>query len=216
MCIFLTTSIEASEIQIVTTEEAPYQYHKDGKLMGISYEVVQLLQEELGTNTQIRFYPWARAYDMALRKENVLIVSLLRSKEREPLFKWVEPMFSITMYFYKLKSRKDIVVNTLEDARKYQIGVSLNYAAGIYLTAKNFTKLQNVTRTKQSMLQMLANRIDLLPETPIVLKYAAERHNIDYDLFEPIYQIEAMTGDVYIAFSMRRMILSSSASEKHC
>jgi len=66
------------------------------------------------------------------------------------------------------------------------------------------------------MLKMLANRIDLLPETPIVLKYAAERHNIDYDLFEPIYQIEAMTGDVYIAFSMRRMILSSSASEKHC
>ena len=37
---------------------------------------------------QIRLYPWARAYDMALKEPNVLIFLIARTSARETQFKW--------------------------------------------------------------------------------------------------------------------------------
>ena len=79
--------VEAEEIKIVTTEFPPYNYEENGKITGLSTKVVRAVLKELGMNSEIKSYPWARAYEMALKQENVLIYSILRISEKENLFK---------------------------------------------------------------------------------------------------------------------------------
>ena len=76
--------------------------------------------------------------------KNILIYSIGRSPEREKLFKWIDIISPYEVYFYKLKSRKDISIKNLEDAKKYRIGGVNNDIRTQYLLGKGFSKDSNI------------------------------------------------------------------------
>ena len=52
----------------VVTEQTPYTYLLEGKVAGSATEVVELSLRRAGLDDfQIKLYPWAQAYDMALK-----------------------------------------------------------------------------------------------------------------------------------------------------
>ena len=81
---------KASEITIATEHFPPFQITDDNKITGgFSTEIVNALLEETGVKADIKVFPWARTYRMALTGKNVLIFSITRNEEREHLFNWV-------------------------------------------------------------------------------------------------------------------------------
>jgi len=73
-----------SKVTVVTCIEPPYQIQqKDRPLTGVSIELVQMMLKEAGLDLKIKVYPWARAYSMAQRLENVMLFSILRNPPRE-------------------------------------------------------------------------------------------------------------------------------------
>lgn len=67
-------------------------------------------------------YPWARAYQMAQDAPNVLIYSIGRNEQREALFKWVGVIAPYDVYLYRLKSRPEVKVLSMNDIRNYRVG----------------------------------------------------------------------------------------------
>ncbi len=199
------------KVTIVTCIEPPYQMQEKGQLTGVSVELVQLMLKEAGVKAKIQVLPWARAYRMALQDENVMLFSILRNPQRENLFQWVGTLHPFQVYFYRLKDRPEIVVNTLADAKKYQIGVLRDDSRNIYLRSQGFeANLDEVTLDSQNIKKLFAKRIDLLPSDPIVLAYWFKTLNDDpateqqYDLaqLEQIFRMEGADGENYIAMSL--------------
>ncbi|NQY93223.1 MAG: transporter substrate-binding domain-containing protein, partial [Campylobacteraceae bacterium] len=118
----LSLFLHSEEITIVTEEFPPYNYQVDGKMKGISSEIVLAVLKEINVTAKIVSYHWSRAYVLASTKKNHLIYSIARIPEREELFHWIGTIAPYSTSFYKLKSRKDIKINSLDDAKKYTIG----------------------------------------------------------------------------------------------
>ena len=190
-------------IKIVTEHFPPYQFVEDGKIVGgLSVEIVNELLDETGIEAEFFAYPWARAYRTALHGENILIFSITRNEEREPLFKWVGPITGSKDYFWSLKDRNDVDLNSLEDAKQYAIGVPRDDNQYQFLKHNGFNNLL-ITPSFESALKMLyANRIDLVMGAEIPIAYMLKNPDLNYLKLEKKYEIGQKWGDLSIAFGM--------------
>jgi polar amino acid transport system substrate-binding protein len=130
-------------IRVVTEELPPYNMTKDGKVTGMSTEVVQAVLKDAGLQAPIQSMPWARAYDIALNTENVLIYSITRTPQREKLFKWVGVIAPTQWYLYA-RSGRQLAIDSIEDARAYQTATVKEDAGEQYLIAKGFVVGKNL------------------------------------------------------------------------
>jgi polar amino acid transport system substrate-binding protein len=166
-------AVAGGAIQIVTEELPPYNMTQDGRLTGMSTEVVQAVLEELGEQASIQSMPWARAYDIALNAENVLIYSIARTAQREKLFKWVGVVAPMHWYLYSLPQR-NIQLKQLDDARPYQIGTVQEDAGEQYLVAQGFTvgkNLQSSNKYAHNYEKLTLGRIDLWVANDLNARY---------------------------------------------
>ncbi len=202
---FLNGNIVLSEeafIQVVTEDWKPYSYREDGVVKGTATEIVRATLVRAGLNYNIKVYPWARAYHMSLNNENILIFAITKTDERLPLFKWVSPVSpGDNNYFYKLKTRKDIIINSLEEAKKYSVGANRASYKHQLLIKHKFPKIHPNVHMKYSIKQLFFSRIDL------VLSDSQSMIADMKEIGKPLDQIEeaflVYTNYNYMAFSLR-------------
>lgn len=115
----------ALELAALTEALPPLNYELDGKVTGFSSELLDLIGAEADVTMAKAVLPWARAYERTSREKNTLIYSMVRTPEREPLFQWVGPISARRILLYKHHDRTDIVLKTLDDARPYRIGTTM-------------------------------------------------------------------------------------------
>lgn len=152
-----------AELRIVTEELPPYNMTQGGQVTGMSTEVVQAVMKEVGVQAPIKSMPWARAYDIALNEENVLIYSITRTAQREKLFKWVGVIAPTHWYLFSLPGR-NLAVKQLEDARKLQTATVNEDAGEQYLVGKGFVlgkNLQSSNKYEFNYEKLKAGRVDL-------------------------------------------------------
>lgn len=158
-----TQAASASGISVMTEELAPYNMTVDGKLTGMSTEVVQAVLAEAGEQVQIQSMPWARAYDIALNSKNVLIYSIARTPQRKTLFKWVGAIAPTRWYLFSLPGTH-FELKTLDDARQYQIATVKQDVGEQYLVDKGFVvgqNLQSSNKYEHNYEKLKAGRVDL-------------------------------------------------------
>ncbi|WP_413042729.1 substrate-binding periplasmic protein [Pseudomonas sp. YJ42] len=153
----------AHAITAVTEELPPYNMTIDGKLTGMGTEVVEAVLEELGETARIQSMPWARAYDIALNTENVLIYSIARTPQREALFKWVGVIAPTRWYLFSLPGMH-FNLKSLEDAKQYQIATVKEDVGEQYLISNGFAvgrNLQSSNKYEHNYQKLKAGRVDL-------------------------------------------------------
>ena len=171
VCLLLLTCLQATAapttaqpvITVVTEELPPYNMTIDGKVTGMSTEVVEAVLAEAGVQATIRSMPWARAYDMALNAENVLIYSIARTPQREDLFKWVGPFAEMKMHLYSMPGTH-YDIRTLDDARQYQIATVKDDVGEQYLVAQGFVigkNLQSSNKYEHNYAKLKEGRVQL-------------------------------------------------------
>jgi len=201
LLIILSLLLHSEEITIVTEEFPPYNYQVDGEIKGISSEIVLAVLKEINVTANILSYPWGRAYVLASTKKNYLIYSIARIPEREDLFHWVGSIAPYSTSFYKLKSRTDIKINSLKDAKQYKIGCSNADVITEYLQSLNFTHLEVVTKDVQNLYKLLSNRVDLIAYDDISFSYMIKKEGLDITKYERVYLLEELSDQLYMAFS---------------
>lgn len=201
----------SQEISVVTEEWGPYNFTENNRITGYSTEVVEAVLQKANLTYIIKMYPWARAYKMALEEPNTLIYTMGRNDEREYLFKWVGPIAPRQLSLFKLKTRSDVIIRTLEDAKKYKIGVVLKDSSTQFLESKGFKcpkNLEVVTNYELNQRKLLAERVDLITGNEIALAFQLKQKNISFGnkklSFEKLEKILLLIDENYwMGFSLK-------------
>lgn len=192
----------AKPLNIVTAVWAPYNMVEDGKITGLGTEIVQAILKQAGMKSDIKVYPWARTYRMALNEPNTMVYLIIRLPERENLFKWVGPIVPVRSVIHKLKNRRDIQLRSLDDAKKYKIGTTRNAAGHQYLVKRGFQENVNIfleNSNAKSVQILYKGFVDLESSVEMNFKYEASRQGYSNRDVEEAWLLFENQG--YIAFS---------------
>ncbi len=198
---FFSVTSYSQELVIVTEDFPPYNYMQDGKISGISTEVVQAVLKQAKLESVTKSFPWARAYMLAMHKKNHLIYSIARIPERENLFHWVGAISPYQTSFFKLKEREEIKVSNLNDAKKYSIGCSIADVNTIYLEEKGFTNLEQMPDDSQNLTKLIHGRVDMIVYEENSFVYKIKELGLEPSMFERVYRLEELTDELYMALS---------------
>jgi polar amino acid transport system substrate-binding protein len=175
--------VQADGIRVVTEELPPYNMTRNGKLTGMSTEVVQAVLKQVNVQASIQSMPWARAYDLALHDDNVLIYSITRTPEREHLFKWIGTIATSHWYLYSLRDR-NLSLRNLDDARAYQIATVNEDVGEQFLIGKRFAlgkQLQSSSRYELNYQKLKTGHVDLWISDELNADYLTRQAGDDPD-----------------------------------
>jgi polar amino acid transport system substrate-binding protein len=152
---------QAEEVlRLLTNDNPPFSMIAEGRrVIGISADIVAEMAARAGVKAEIDSYPWARAYDEALRHADACAFSTTRTPKREALFQWLGP---IAHNPWALFARDDFMgaLPSLEAARRYVIGGQLAEAKAIYLTERGL-KVDPLPDDDLNPQRLAQGRIDL-------------------------------------------------------
>jgi polar amino acid transport system substrate-binding protein len=201
LLLLIASPLKAEPLRIVTEDFPPYNFPVGKKAKGFCSEVIQAVLKQLNLQVPVEFYPWARAYEIAQTKKNILIYSIGRLPEREALFQWVGAIAPIKTSLYKLKSNKSIQVSSIKQAKQYQIGVSLGDMRLIYLQRHQFPYLKIVSSHVLNIRLLANNRIDLIAFDEASFAQKLHDEDLDASLFERVFRLDELSAQTYMAFS---------------
>jgi len=172
----------AQALTLVTEENPPFNYTEQGKVVGLSTEIVSELGRRSGIPLQIKSMAWEDAYVAAQRDKDTCIFSTARQENRERLFSWIGP---IATNQWVLIGKSDFAgsVAKVEDARKYRVGVVARDAKIEFLMEKGVTDLREVKDDALVPPRLMLgrdnpNRVDLWATSAYGARRTAARANV--------------------------------------
>jgi polar amino acid transport system substrate-binding protein len=199
----------SQELTVLTENLPPLNYVEDGVLVGPSVEIVQEIQRRVGSNEEIKVYPWARAYKMSLEQENVVLFGMTHTEVRHEQFKWIGPL-ATKRDILVAKKGSGIKINSLEDAKKVnRIGTLRDDTRERLLESLGFTNLESVSDEQMNAKKLVLGRIDLWTYKIPGLRTVCDLAGVDYTEMEEVYNLREINVD--IAFSKKT---SDSVVEK--
>jgi polar amino acid transport system substrate-binding protein len=194
-------AVQAQTIKAVT-EASSYTYVQDGKVAGPATQIVEATLQGAGLKDySVSLYPWARAYDMALQEPGVLIYLIARTPARESQFKWAGEFMRIEYHLYKLRSQHDIVVQDLQDAKRYTVGVMRDDVRQAYLQAQGFTKLVVSAQNGDNFKKLINGQVQLVPMPESDVQLFCEQAHFDCAKLEKVHTLDALAVGLYMAYS---------------
>jgi len=189
-------------VALVTEEWAPYNYTGVGKLEGYSVEIVQALEKELHLDCPIRMLPGMRAKLVLESQPRTMMITMLRTPERETLYKWIGPLGDGAIYFYKRKGNP-LVVTSLEEARKAPLVACRN--GGLVrnrLREDGFSNLDTTATDGPSIYRkLLLGRCDLaVSDAPLGVRHLLREWKLPPDTLVQT-SVKIVESPLYIACS---------------
>lgn len=202
LLLFISFLFSNDEIQPLTEPWTPYQIETKDGLEGISIDLIKEIQKRIGNKKEIKVFPWKRGYNITLKKKGYALFLTTKSKQRENLFKWVGPISSMEIRFFKNAFREDLTINSLEDAKKVSsITVAEDTITKEVLSEFGFTNLDINTLANNSFNKLLENKTDLYPVEENSFMYKLKQLNLQKKII-PVKMEAFYESKLYIAFNI--------------
>lgn len=201
------SSANATQVPLtIVTENMPPMQIADNKkpLDGFAVEIVNALLKQVGQSNKITVTNWARAYKLALDKQNVMIFSITRNPLREDLFKWVGDIFTLENHLWRLNYRNELDINTISQAKRRRIAVPRDDIQHHYLVKQGFELNKNlipVPKHEQAINLLLRERVDYFAGSSVFLYYRLKQLGINTATVKPVLKMDKSINTLYIAFS---------------
>ena len=191
------------QIKVVTEYLEPYQIRNaDGSLGGYMTEIIRTLFRMTGDVPDITILPWARAYQIAKSEKNVLIYSIVHTKERSPHFHWIGKIATTKVFFWGLTSRFPQQLDGIDALRQYQIAVLRASNIASYLSAHQFNKLHPLTLEEKLLKMLSRKRIDLIVGTEESIIKRANKIGFNLSKITKVAEIKDLNTHLSIAFNI--------------
>jgi polar amino acid transport system substrate-binding protein len=149
----------------------------------------------------VHVYPWARAYELALKEPNVLIFLIARTPARERQFHWAGEIMRIQYHLYRLKS-SPVEVKDLEAAKAYSIGVMRDDVRQQYLRSKGFERLVVSAQSLDNFQKLLRGQVDLVPLTTDDAASLCQQTGFDCAGLVRVLTLDEASTGLYMAYSL--------------
>jgi len=182
------------DLDFYIDEYPPYNFIENGQVTGISVDLILEILKMTGSRSgreDIELVPWARGYNYALTKKNIILFVMTRTPEREDLFQWVGPVASSNMVLVARKSSR-IKIDSVDDIREYALG-AVRDDIGEMLLRRLLGDGIEISLTNNGIncaRQLNLNRIDLWSYEENVAFWFIKKAGLDPDDFEVVYSIE--------------------------
>jgi polar amino acid transport system substrate-binding protein len=186
----------AAPLTLYTEDYPPFNWRDGttGKATGLSVDIVNELLLRAGVSVAaFNLVPWARGMAQTGANPNTCLFSTTRTPQREASFTWIGPIARNEWVMFA-RSDENIVLRSLVDARRYQVGTIIDDAIIPFLLDKQM-KLSQVGSHRQNLIKLRARRIELwatgrLPGLHVLRTLGIED-------VEPVYSIAQY--DLYLA-----------------
>jgi polar amino acid transport system substrate-binding protein len=195
------TSTVEGDLSVITEEYPPYNFtDKDGNITGQCTDIVRAIMNSTGKQIPIETMPLDEGIRLAEKGPGIVIYSLNRTPQREPLFQWVGPISNYEQAFYTKKGSA-ITIDSLEDAmEKGVISVYKGDAGAQFLASQGFKNLNESLTDIEALNKLMDGTAQLWLGNKKGLEITCEKAGVnpgDLELL-PVVVIQA---DLYIAFS---------------
>ena len=166
-------------LSVVTADFPPFSF--EGEQMGhqgLGYEIVKAVLEKSGQSFSIQRLPWKRALETAKNEPYTLLFPCARSKEREPFFHWIGEISKRSISFFKLKERKDIKINNLNDLFQYKVAAVRGYKATTHFI-EDGGKVTQATTDEQVLKMLQSGRADLILNEDLVVAWSLKQLSLE-------------------------------------
>ncbi len=198
--------IDDLDVLVVTEHLPPYQISKDNNLIGgsVGIEIQKLIKAVLPEST-IEVMPWARAHQIALRRPNTIIFSLVRTPKREDKFIWIGKVAQVRTELITLKSSELQPVEILSDLKNTRIGVKRQDAVATFLNEQGFEygkELVEIVYTMSTMRMLEKGRIETVPSNQRIIDFYCESAGCTNSDFKTLYVFKELSEEFYLAASL--------------
>ena len=194
------TSKAAPRVHIYSLESPPIAFFQNGQPNGFAVDIAHEIAQRLNETIDITIGSQSDIEDAFTRYPTTAHLSLLRTDERDALYKWVGPLLPQTLTLYAL--RDNIPENvTLESIKNVsRIAAVQNSDARNILLAHGFSNLSSSRSQTQCADDLKYGRAQLWLSTPLLVPEAAHGANIP---LEDIVSVATFTDiSSYIAFTL--------------
>ena len=127
----------------------------------------------------MELYPSIRTTLMLGSVPGTMMITMLRTPEREEKYKWIGPLGDGAIYFYK-KNGNPVEIATLDDAKKVRL-IGCRHAGLVFnaLKAAGFANLDATSTDGESVYRkLLLDRCDLaISDTPLGVRHILRKFN---------------------------------------
>ncbi|TGN38688.1 substrate-binding periplasmic protein [Marinobacter confluentis] len=196
----VAVSVHAEQpvIEVVTSEYPPYEYLRDGEVVGDDTRIIRRVLAEMGYQANIRILPWARAEQLARNGRADMLYSLTFSETRDRHYYFTAPINAAQDVFYKRRNH-DLQWQTLDDLAGLNFGLSAAYSYAPEFMDWLFdgnARMTKITHEKPELtgLRLVGlGRIDLFICELSVCDYLLEQNVSQH---QELANVERMAGDV--------------------
>lgn len=198
LCTITAMTVAAEEksktITVVTEDFPPYNFiDAGGNISGIATQQVKKLLDKAKLDYDIHLMPWARAYDQALNSPNVLIYSIVPNKDRKRYFNFICPIaIPPQIHFYRSFDRTDVTVDSIEDAKRFRVGVVRSDLDHVFLSQHGFienTHLDVAASDEGNLRKLLNGRIDLVYNSALSVEQRLNKMGYSMDKVVKVYTV---------------------------
>ena len=199
-----TNSLKAGTYRIMGNNLPPFGLVNKSELNGFSRDLLnEVLQETSVADMELDFVgaTFSRVYNELQHAPKRIGLHIARTAQRENMFKWVGPYYTIEMGLIGKKERP-VKVESLEAMPdEYFIGAVKNTVPHQMLMKARMDKsnIIAVPVGDQIMRMLDVDRLDLIAHIFDVSKYMMREHKIDPNKYEIKYSLSK--ADLYFAFS---------------
>ena len=171
----------AMRIDVVTTDAPPFNMLDGDAPSGFATDILREVLQQAGLDYHIQFLPWPRALLHVKQAPNTLIYTISRTPEREQQYEWIGPFARHQGFFYKLSSRADIRLDSLQEVRKYRVATVRGDAQTdlmLKLDIVDPDRLQLVSDGDTTIRLLLAGRVDLVIANEIGMAWRMKLHGL--------------------------------------
>ncbi|MFT2090219.1 amino acid ABC transporter substrate-binding protein [Paraglaciecola sp. 2405UD69-4] len=201
---YKANAAEVVDLQIVTELSPPHQLWENNQVAGAATEKVKAFIQKAGLTATYDIFPWARAYNKAVKGPDTLIYSIAKTAERTNLFHWLIPVVEYKFGFVALSSNKPIDLSTKEQLSKYVIALQRHDYAHDWMLSQGFEEGKNfmVCADIDCSWNLLLNKnVDLIIDSQQFIEVMLERFNKPYDFAYLVKELPELSTTGYLAVS---------------
>lgn len=203
VCMLQSALAEQPFVRFYSEIAAPFYWlDDDGNPKGASYDLASALIQETQIQATIEHLPWARALHYAINDESVVLISTLRTKEREQQLQWLGQVLVVRASFFQLVDREPFKISSLEQAQNLSVGSIRGYGSANYLIGKGFSEQKNlvlVTNSEQLWSLLYKKRIDLVLSNQVTGKYEISSIGLDPSRILETYELSDLNLELHMA-----------------
>ena len=174
--VLLPLTANTNKLKVAYSEWFPYTYQENNQASGFEIEIFKEVMKIMKLETEFNLYPWARCLYVLKRGEADILISLLKSPEREKFACFPDEQISVSRVMFFTTSEKNInFEDNYENLKPYKIGIISRFNYGNRFDNASYLQKDKAQNTEMLIKKLLGGRTDLIAENRIVIQAKAKK-----------------------------------------